>query len=141
MDILTGMSTQTLTDGFTKTYTYNAANGCWRSAKDSVKKNPNINMLETYTYDANGNRIGFQDGWMKMIKTPWLTARITPLTGKPADTGVGLPTGQKRPECAHRPGSHRHRIRRRRQTDGANYDPKSNAIKVWTNARNTCLTT
>ncbi len=54
---LTGMSSQTLTDGFTKTYNYNAANQLLAVNDDSVKKNPNINLLETYTYDANGNRI------------------------------------------------------------------------------------
>jgi RHS repeat-associated protein len=54
---LTGLSTQTLTDGYTNTYAYNAANQLLNVNVDSVKKNPNINLLETYTYDRNGSRI------------------------------------------------------------------------------------
>ncbi|QTA83454.1 YD repeat-containing protein, DUF4382 [Desulfonema limicola] len=54
---LNGLSTSTLTDGFTKTYEYNAANQLLAVNVDSVKNNKNINLLESYTYDANGNRI------------------------------------------------------------------------------------
>ncbi|QTA83823.1 RHS and YD repeat-containing protein [Desulfonema limicola] len=52
-----GLTTSTLTDGFTKNYTYNAANQLLTVNTDSVKKNKNINLLDSYTYDANGNRI------------------------------------------------------------------------------------
>lgn len=54
---LTGLSSQTLTDGYTDTYAYNAANQLLNVNVDSVRKNPNINLLETYTYDRNGSRI------------------------------------------------------------------------------------
>ncbi|MCP4709313.1 MAG: hypothetical protein GY869_11860, partial [Planctomycetes bacterium] len=50
-------STQEPWDAFTNTYTYNAANQLLTVNIDSKKNNPNRNLLQKYTYDANGNRI------------------------------------------------------------------------------------
>ncbi|MDM8539868.1 RHS repeat-associated core domain-containing protein [Desulfococcaceae bacterium HSG9] len=51
------LSTQEPWDAFTNTYTYNAANQMLTVNIDSVKNNPNRNLLQQYTYDSNGNRI------------------------------------------------------------------------------------